>query len=161
MQKYDSYKNIQEQQLSLANQFVKQIKKHESFFTFRETTKARYIANMSDIERQMQIISSDNLIIDGAYNDYENYLNNSGHNSYIVNNSTFFDLLRNNCELDIEDLDVQVTPMVLGKHHGNSQGIPLATSVTGQAHGLRKSGRKKTRARKSRRIKRSKSNRQN
>jgi hypothetical protein len=150
MQKYDSYNGISAQQLSLAGQFVKQIKKHDSFFTFRETTKARYIANMSDIERQMKIISSDNLIIDGAYNDYENYLNNSGNSSYIVNNSTFFDLLRNTCELDVEDLDVQVTPMVLGKHNGNSQGIPHATPVNFNALGLRKT--RKARRRKKRKT---------
>lgn len=160
IQKYASYKAINEQLLSLANQYVKQIKKHDSFFTFRESTKARYIANMSDIARQMEITNSDTLIIDGAYNDYENYLNNNNNNSYIVNNSTFFDLLRNSCELDIEDLDVQVTPMVLGKHQGDSQGIPLATPVNASALGLRKSRRKKTKARKSRRIKRNKTNRQ-
>ena len=59
IQKYDSYNGISAQQLSLAGQFVKKIKKHDSFFTFRETTKARYIANMDDIARQMEIIRND------------------------------------------------------------------------------------------------------
>ena len=157
IQKYASYKAINDQQLSLAGQFVKQIKKHESFFTFREATKARYISNMSDIQRQMEIISSDTLIIDGSYNNYENYLDNNNNNSYIVDKSKFFDLLRNTCNSAVQvtrDDDGDVVTTVIGKNDGKHQGLPLATPVnsnaTATAMGLRKSRRRKSIQQKSR-----------
>jgi hypothetical protein len=155
IQKYDSYNGISAQQLSLAGQFVKKIKKHESFFTFRETTKARYIANMDDIARQMEIIRNDTLIIDGAYNDYENYLDNSGDSGYIVDKSKFFDLMRNNCDLAVQvtaddDEDDGVVTTVVGKNDGKHQGLPVATFVNSTALGLLKSIKRKSRRRKSR-----------
>ncbi len=164
IQKYDSYNGISAQQLSLAGQFVKQIKKHDDFFTFRETTKARYIANMDDIERQMKIISSDTLIIDGAYNDYENYLDNSGDSGYIVDKSKFFDLMRNNCDLAVQvtaddDEDDSVVTTVVGKNDGSHKGLPVATSVNSNALGLRKSRKQKSRRRKSKKSRKSRKSR--
>ena len=157
MQKYNSYKNIQEQLLSLANQYVKKIKKHDSVFTFRETTKARYISNMSDIGEQMKIISSDNLIIDGAYNDYQNSLDNNNDSSYIVNKDKFFDLMRNNCDLAVQvtaNDDDDVVTTVVGKNDGNRKDLPVATIVNSNALGLRKS-RKARKQKKQKSIKKS------
>ena len=143
IQKYDSYNGISAQQLSLAGQFVKQIKKHDDFFTFRETTKARYIANMDDIERQMKIISSDTLIIDGAYNDYENYLDNSGDSGYIVDKSIFFEVVRNNCDLMVQ-ATTDFVPTVVA--------TPVNPNTGGRKSRKRKSRKRKSIRRKSKKF---------
>jgi hypothetical protein len=133
--------------------FFENISPHERAIRLKSIVLKHY-SYQTIVDNENASSNADKLIIDGAFNDYQNDLDYRELDRFKVDINKFFDLLRNTCNLPVQATINNINAVTIDDANDDNESIPVARVVNSNFGG-RKS-RKSKKSKKSRKSKKSK-----